>query len=123
MKKRPYKLFIEDTIEAMNKIERYIKNLDYDSFAENTLVIDAVVRNLEVIGEAIKNVPNSVREKYPNIPWKRMIGLRNIVIHEYFGIDLANVWKIITQNIPEVEPHIMKIFDELKHKQKRGKKS
>ena len=81
------------------------------------MVIDAVIRNLEIIGEAIKNIPDDVKEKYPSVPWKRMVGLRNIITHAYFGIDLENIWKIITQNISEVKPDIIKILDELKDKE------
>lgn len=108
--KRTYKMFIEDILEAMNKIERYIKDLDYEEFARNEMVVDAVIRNLEVIGEASKNVPESVRERYSEIPWKRMIGLRNIAIHEYFGIDLSIIWEIITKNIPETRSMIEKLL-------------
>lgn len=112
--KRHYSLFIEDAIDAMNKIDNYIEGLDYDSFTKNSMVIDAVIRNLEIIGEAIRNIPDNIIDKYPDIPWKRMIGLRNIVIHTYFGIDLENIWKIITENIPEVKPQIILILDEIK---------
>lgn len=98
----------------MNKIDNYIEGLDYDSFTKNSMVIDAVIRNLEIIGEAIRNIPDNIIDKYPDIPWKRMIGLRNIVIHTYFGIDLENIWKIITENIPEVKPQIILILDEIK---------
>jgi len=117
--KRHYSLFFEDTIDAMNKIESYIKDLDYDSFSQNNMIIDAVVRNLEIIGEAIKNIPDNIIDKYPDIPWKRMIGLRNIVIHAYFGIDLENIWKIITDNIPEVKPEIVKILDIIKDEENK----
>ncbi len=70
------------------------------------MVVDAVVRNLEIIGEAARNIPGDVREQYPVIPWKRMIGLRNIAIHEYFGVDLGIVWEIVVRNLPETRPLI-----------------
>jgi uncharacterized protein with HEPN domain len=82
MKRRDYKLFVEDALEAMNKIERYVKGLTYETFVKNEMAVDAVIRNLEIIGEASSNIPEDVREKYPDIPWKRMIELRNIAIHE-----------------------------------------
>lgn len=110
-KKRLYKLFINDIIDAITKIESYTKDLDYDAFSKGSIIQDAVIRNLEIIGEASRNIPNYVKEKYPNIPWKRMVGLRNIVIHGYFGVDLDNIWKIIKENIPSVKPDIMKIFN------------
>ena len=117
MNSRHYSLFIEDTLDAINKIESYIKGLNFESFSQNNIVIDAVIRNLEIIGEAIKNVPDEIKNRYQSIPWKRMVGLRNIITHAYFGIDLENIWKIITQNIPEVKPEIIKILDELKNKE------
>jgi len=106
MKSREYKLFIEDILESIEKIQRYIKNLDYEKFKDNELVADAVIRNLEIIGEASKNIPDNIRAKYPNVPWRRMIGLRNITAHEYFGVDLNIIWEIITANLSETKPKI-----------------
>ena len=73
----------------MDKIERYVKSLSFEEFAPNDLIIDAVLRNLEIIGEASRNIPDVIREKFTDIPWKRMTGLRNIVIHKYFSVDLS----------------------------------
>ncbi len=106
MKSMEYKLFIEDILESIEKIQRYIKNLDYEKFKDNELVADAVIRNLEIIGEASKNIPDNIRAKYPNVPWRRMIGLRNITAHEYFGVDLNIIWEIITANLSETKPKI-----------------
>lgn len=110
MKKRSYRMFVEDILEAMDKIERYIKGLSYETFAENEMIVDAVIRNLEIIGEASRNIPEAVREKYPDIPWKRMIGLRNIAIHEYFGVDLGIIWEIIIRNLPETKPMVTEML-------------
>jgi len=107
MKRRTGKLFVEDILEAIDKIKRHIEGLTYETFVKNELVIDAVIRNLEIIGEASRNLPEDVRKKYPEIPWGRMIGLRNIIIHEYFGVDLAIIWEIITKNLPETKPKIV----------------
>ncbi|MCD6093211.1 MAG: DUF86 domain-containing protein [Candidatus Omnitrophica bacterium] len=109
-KKRSYKMFAEDIVEAINKIGRYIKGLTSETFAENEMVVDAVIRNLEIIGEASSNIPEDVREKCPDIPWRRMIGLRNITIHEYFGVDLGIIWEIINRNLPETKPKIEAIL-------------
>jgi uncharacterized protein with HEPN domain len=106
MKRKTNRVFVEDILESMNKIERYIKGLTYELFLKNEMVVDAVIRNLEIIGEASKNIPEDIREKYPNIPWRRMVGLRNIALHEYFGIDLGIIWEIITKNLPETKPKI-----------------
>jgi len=106
MKERSYRMFAEDILEAMDKIERYTRGLTYETFVKNEMVVDAVMRNLEIIGEASRNIPEDIRGKYPDIPWKRMVGLRNIAIHKYFGVDLGIVWEIITRNLPETRPMI-----------------
>jgi len=113
MKRNSYQLFLEDILEAMNKIERFIKGLTRDQFEKNEVVIDAVIRNIEIIGEAAKNIPEDIRAKNPAIPWNRMIGLRNIAIHEYFGVDLNIIWEIITKNLPETKPKIEAMLKDL----------
>lgn len=113
MSTRSYKLFLSDILESMNKIEQYIKGLTYESFESNSMVVDAVIRNLEIVGEASKNIPEEVRLTYSDIPWKRMIGLRNMTIHEYFGIDESIIWEIITKNLPETKPKIMEVLKEI----------
>jgi len=112
MKKRDPKLYLDDMLTAINRIGAYIEDLTYKKFIQNDMVIDAVLRNLEVFGEAAKGIPDNIKENYPDIPWRRITGLRNIVIHEYFGVDLENIWKIITENIPEVKPSILKLSQE-----------
>ncbi|MCP4652017.1 MAG: DUF86 domain-containing protein [Candidatus Omnitrophica bacterium] len=117
--KRNYKLFIEDILGAMNRIEEYIKGLSYEDFSENEMVEDAVIRKIEIIGEAARNVPEDIKEKYQNIPWKKMVGLRNITIHEYFGVDLDIVWEIITKNIPETKVDIQNVLEDMNRTQGR----
>ena len=111
--KRSNKLFVEDILDSIDKIEQYIQGLSYDDFVEKQIVVDAVIRNLEIIGEASKNMPDDIKKKYISIPWKRMVGLRNIIAHGYFGIDLSIVWEIITKNLPETKPHIVEFFNKL----------
>ena len=101
---KDYSIYLADIIEAMAKIQRYTDGLTFESFAANEMVVDAVNRNLEIIGEAARSIPESIRNSNSQIPWQRMIGLRNIVIHEYFGIDLNIVWEIVRVNIPETRP-------------------
>jgi uncharacterized protein with HEPN domain len=107
--KRSYRLFVEDILTSVDKIENYISDLYYDDFIENHMVVDAVLRNLEIIGEAANNIPDEIRNKFSNIPWKKMIGLRNIVAHGYFGIDMTIIWEIITKNIPETKPDLIEM--------------
>jgi uncharacterized protein with HEPN domain len=110
MKKRD--VYLKDIQESINKIEMYTHGIDYDSFCFNEMMFDAVIRNLEVMGEAARNAPDEIKTKYPDIPWRQMIGLRNILIHEYFGIDNTIVWQIIKTNLPEIKPIIMKAIQE-----------
>lgn len=96
-------LFLKDILNAMNRIEEYIVGIDVDTFHEDQMRIDAVVRNLEVIGEAAKYVSDDLRQQYSEVPWKSMIGLRNVLIHEYFGIDEQIVWEIVTLDFPRTK--------------------
>jgi uncharacterized protein with HEPN domain len=100
MKKRTYKMFVEDMLEAMDKIDRYTKGLAYEKFVKNSILVDEVIGNLEIIGEASVNIPEDVREEYPNIPWGKMIELSNVV-------DLGIVWEIITKDLSETRPKII----------------
>ena len=111
MKKRSYRLFIEDIVESMNRIEQYLSGMSHQDFLSNQMVIDAVIRNIEIIGEAARNIPEDIRNAYPAIPWKRIIGLRNIAIHAYFGIDLDILWKILTESIPEAKIEILRSLE------------
>ncbi|MCG2712734.1 MAG: DUF86 domain-containing protein [Candidatus Omnitrophica bacterium] len=110
---RNYKLFIEDILDAINKIETYTKGLSYEMFMAQEMVVDAVIRNIEIIGEAARNVPENIKRKYSYIPWKRMIGLRNITVHEYFGVDLDIIWEIVSKNLPETKPGIQAMLGKL----------
>jgi uncharacterized protein with HEPN domain len=103
MSKRDVRLFLHDMREAIEKIERYIAALSLEQFERNDMVIDAVVRNLEIIGEAARNIPTDLRNKYPAAEWTRVVGFRNIVIHEYFDVDLEIVWIIATQRLAELK--------------------
>ncbi len=112
MSKRDLRLFLIEVLEAIEKIERYIDSLSFEDFVKNEMVIDAVIRNLEIIGEAARNIPGEIRTKYSDIPWKRVVGFRNIVIHEYFDVDLEIVWVIVKERLPELKPQIKRMLKE-----------
>jgi len=103
---------LSDILESIERIQTYTRGVDYDSFSCNQMMIDAVIRNLEVIGEAAGKVPNEIQNKYPSIPWRKMIGLRNVLIHEYFGVDESIVWEVATTNLREVKPEILRAIQE-----------
>ena len=113
MKRKNHKLHLEDILEAVEKIQRYTEGLTYDIFLKNDMAVDAVIRNLEIIGEAAKNLAQDIKDKYPDIPWKRMIGLRNIAVHEYFGVDLSIIWEVVTKNLPEAKAKIVEALKDL----------
>ncbi len=109
---RDYKVYLEDILEAIGKISRYTVGLSQEAFSKDERTLDAVVRNLEVIGEAIKKVPGKIRSKHPEVEWKKIAGLRDILIHEYFGIDVAIIWDIVQNKLPVLEKQINQILSE-----------
>lgn len=105
------KIFLEHILESINEIERNIDNMSEVKFSASTTIQDAIVRRLEIIGEATKNLPISFREKHTTIPWKKMAGMRDVLIHGYFGIDMELVWKITQKDIPELKKKILKLLE------------
>lgn len=112
MSKREWKLFVEDVLESIGLIEKYIEGMKNEDFVNDRKTTDAVVRNLEIIGEASRHIPDEVKEKYPDIDWKGVIGLRNRITHEYFGISLRIVWDIVKQELPKLKEQMKKILVE-----------
>ena len=113
MKSREYCDYIKDILDSMNDTEEFTTGMDYGNFENDRKTIFAVIRSIEIIGEATKNIPKSVRNRYTKIPWKDMAGMRDKVIHEYFGIDLEVIWKTIKEEIPPLKPLIQNIFEDL----------
>ena len=114
MKDRTYDTFLEDIVNSIEKIERFTKSMDFVSFEDNELVRDAVIRNIEIIGEASKNIPENIRNENPLINWKGMIGLRNVVSHGYFGIDYSIIWQVITRNLSSAKPLLIELLKRTK---------
>lgn len=105
--------YIEDIIDAMSAAEQFISNMNYDDFVKDTKTIYAVIRALEIVGEAAKNIPEETRKKYPVIPWRKIAGMRNKVIHEYFGVKLERVWEVVKKDIPVLKPLFEKFLKDL----------
>ena len=106
---RNWEVFINDIKLCIVRILEYTNNLSYEEFNKDHKTFDAVLRNLEVIGEAVKNIPDEIREKYNFIEWKKIAGLRDIVIHDYFGVNEEIIWDIVQNKIPELKELLNKI--------------
>ncbi len=114
MSSREWVFRVEDILKSIEKINSYLKGLTITQFKKNELVIDAVIRNLEIIGEASKNIPPNVRRSYSAVPWDIMYGMRNILIHEYFGVDTQIVWHTAKKDLPLVQKQLDQILKEIK---------
>lgn len=109
MSHRRWKFRFEDIIEALDRIFCYVKDLDYDGWIKDQKTIDAVIRNLEIIGEAAANVPREIQDLYADIPWYQMKGMRNILIHEYFGVDNDVLWNTIKKDLPVLKEKLQAV--------------
>ncbi len=109
MSNRPVNLLLSDILESIDRIPQYIEGLSFDVFSDDQKSIDAVVRNLEIIGEAANRLPDEFREKHPEVEWHKVVGLRNRIIHDYFGIDLKIIWQIIHADLPALRQTLSRI--------------
>jgi len=101
--------FIIHILGAIERIESYTKDLSEDDFMNNFLIQDGVIRNLEIIGEASKKISNSTKSKTADIPWKKITGMRDKLIHDYFGVDLISVWSVVSVDILELKKELLKV--------------
>ena len=111
MSKREWKLFVEDIVESIELIEQYIEDLEFNDFRKDRKTIDAVVRNFEIIGEASKYIPDYIKGKYTDVDWIGIVGLRNRIVHEYFGISIEIVWNIVKQELPKLKKPMKQILE------------
>jgi len=107
--KRDLKLFINDIINSIEDIESFIKGISKESFLKNKEKQNAIIKSIEIIGEATKNIPSSFRNKYPNIEWGDIAGFRDVMVHSYFVVDLDKVWNVIKDDLPKLKKEIKKI--------------
>lgn len=109
MKKEP-EIFLRHIIESISEIENYIKNISEKEFLRSTQIQDAVIRRLEIIGEAAKNITTDLKKQHSLIPWKKVSGLRDVLIHDYFEVDIKSVWDTAIKDIPELKKEIRKLL-------------
>ena len=110
---RDPRLYLDDILESIDAIAEYTANLDEEAFRGAPLVQDAVLRRLQIIGEAVKRLPAEVCAKYPDVPWRQMAATRDVVVHDYSGLDLGLTWSVATRDLPPVKPQIQRILSEL----------
>ncbi|MGB2842093.1 MAG: DUF86 domain-containing protein [Halobacteriota archaeon] len=108
--RRDYILFVEDILTCIEKIERYTSNISFEEFCGNDMAVDAVIRNFEIIGEAVKTIPEEIKKNYADVEWKEAAGFRDVLIHDYFGIDLEAVWDTVRNNIPSFKKQIVNVL-------------
>jgi len=105
-------VYIDDILDAMEKAQAFTAGIDYAQFEDDVRTVYAVIRALEIIGEAVKRLPADFRERYPSIPWKDMAGMRDKIIHGYDEVDLRIVWKVVKEDIPVLKPRLQQILRE-----------
>jgi uncharacterized protein with HEPN domain len=110
---RDVRVYVADILESIRLIEQYARGVSREDFMANTQVQDAVLRRLEIIGEAVKGIGDDVRSRYPTIPWKQIAGLRDVLIHTYFGVTLERIWKVIEDDLPELNKMLSVVYQDL----------
>ncbi len=110
MTQRDDTVYVLHILDAIGQIEDYLRNLDYETYRHSRMVQDAVIRQLEIIGEATKNLSTEMKDRAPEIPWKNVAGMRDKLIHQYFGVDIASVWETAKSDLPELRKRLEQLL-------------
>lgn len=113
MRERDYRDYVQDIVDSIDETDEFSKGMTFEDFLKDRKTVNAVIRSIDVMGEAAKNIPQSLKDKYPDVPWKKMAGMRDKLIHEYSGVDLEIVWQAIKKELPSVRPSVVQVLEEL----------
>jgi uncharacterized protein with HEPN domain len=109
---RDHRLQLDDIIEAVGRVRTYTQGMSYDAFAEDEKTQDAVIRNLEIVGEAARGLPSEMKQRVSSVQWKKITELRNLLIHEYFGVSLPIIWDVIENKLGDIETACRQLLDD-----------
>jgi uncharacterized protein with HEPN domain len=113
LKKREYRDYLHDILDAVNDVASFVEGMSFEQFAKDRKTLNAVVRSIEIIGEAAKNIPVDMREKHGNLPWKKMTGMRDKVIHAYFGVNTKTLWNTVKNDLPPLRQLVQKMLTDI----------